>query len=225
LATGRSSALSASDALRVCETFRSLAGETTRQGLPAWFIRLTGCNLRCLWCDSGYAWEEGAARWIASLLSEADAQDTDLIVVTGGEPLNQPLAGELIAALAERGKTVLVETNGTRPIDSLDPRAVRIVDVKPPSARAAEPFLLAHLHHLRPVDELKFLVADHPDFDFAVDFIRANRLAGRCPLLLSPVFGRLDPAELAEWVLASRLSLRLQLQLHKILWNPQDRRR
>ena len=217
--------MSASDTLRVCETFRSLAGETTRQGLPAWFIRLTGCNLRCLWCDSGYAWEEGEARSIASLLAEADAQDTDLVVVTGGEPLTQPLSGDLIVALAERGKTVLVETNGTLPLASLDPRAVRIVDVKPPSARVEKTFLIANLNQIRPTDELKFLVADRPDFDFAVDFIRANRLAGRCPLLLSPVFGRLDPTMLADWVLASRLPLRLQLQLHKVLWNPQDRRR
>ncbi|MDP8222336.1 MAG: radical SAM protein [Candidatus Lernaella stagnicola] len=217
-ATGRSSASSISNTLRVCETFLSLSGESTRQGRPAWFIRLGGCNLRCAWCDTSYAWAEGEPRRISELADEAAASGAELAVVTGGEPLLQRGVNLLISALDERGLTILVETNGTQFLGDLDPVAIRIVDVKPPSAEAGEPFLMRNLDHVRSQDELKFPVADRQDFDFALDFVTRHRLGERCALLLSPVAGRVDPAEVAEWMLEAGAGFRLQLQLHKILW-------
>jgi len=218
LVNATSSASSISKRLLICETFASLCGESTRQGLPAFFIRLTGCNLRCAWCDTAYAWDGGEERTIAQLLAEVRAADLPLVVVSGGEPLAQPDSAILLKALADDGRTVLLETNGTLSIENVDVRVRRIVDVKPPSAGAEAPFLFENLRFLQPTDELKFVVADRADFDFAADFINGNRLADRCPLLLSPVAGRLNPVEAAEWILAAGLPLRLQLQLHKILW-------
>jgi 7-carboxy-7-deazaguanine synthase len=223
LPAGRSSASSISDFVTVGETFVSLCGESTRQGLPAWFARLSGCNLRCAWCDTPYAWDEGERRSIKALVKAAKRSGAKLAVVTGGEPLLQANAGRLISALADAGLTVLVETNGVVPLAGFDRRAHYIVDVKPPSAKAGIPFLVANLRQLRPQDELKFLVADRRDFRFAVDFVKRHRLDGRCPLLISPVFGRIDPKQLAEWVLSAPVAFRLQLQLHKLLWGPDAR--
>ncbi len=217
LATAKPSASSISKLL-ICETFAGISGESTRQGLPAFFIRLTGCNLRCAWCDTAYAWDGGEERTIAQLLDETRAAGLPLVVVTGGEPLAQPDINLLLQMLADDGRTVLLETNGTLSIEKVDARVRRIVDVKPPSAHAETPFLAENLRFLQTTDELKFVVADRADFDFAVNFIEKNDLADRCPLLLSPVAGRLNPAEAADWILAAGLPLRLQLQLHKILW-------
>jgi 7-carboxy-7-deazaguanine synthase len=191
----------------------------------AWFIRLGGCNLRCAWCDTEYAWSPGQPAETGSLIAEAVASGAPLVVVTGGEPLLQAAAPELIGGLCDAGLDVMVETNGTQPVASLDARAVRILDVKPPSAEAAEPFFPANLATLRPQDELKFLVADRADFDFAVDFVMRNDLIGRCHLLVSPVFGVLNPTDLADWVIAVRLGFRLQMQLHKMLWGEAARGR
>jgi 7-carboxy-7-deazaguanine synthase len=216
----------ASDSIVVCETFVSLCGETTRQGLPAWFVRLGGCHLRCVWCDTQYAWSEGERRPIAALLIEARRSATPIAVVTGGEPLEQTETPELIAGLCDLDLTVLVETNGTQAVAGLDPRAVRILDVKPPSARVDAPFLLENLAALRTTDELKFVIADREDFDFAQAFVEEHDLAGKCHLLLSPAQDRLEPALLADWLLdAPRRVFRLQLQLHKQLWGPAARGR
>jgi len=225
LANGPASAFSNSNTLLICESFVSVCGETTRQGLPAWFVRLSRCNLRCDWCDTEYSWDSGRERAVGELLAEARDAGRDLAVVTGGEPLLQANAPALIAGLADLGMTVLVETNGTLPIDGLDPRAVRIVDVKPPSAKVAEPFLAANLSRLRPTDEVKFPVADRADFDSAVEFVRAHRLEHRCPLLISPVADRVNASDVADWVLASPVRFRLQLQLHKMLWGANARGR
>ncbi len=222
---GQSTVSSSSSTLLICETFVSVCGETTRQGLPAWFVRLSRCNLRCDWCDTPYAWDGGDERTVGDLLAESREAGQGLAIVTGGEPLHQAAAPALIAGLADQGATVLVETNGVLPVGGLDERAVRIIDVKPPSAKVAEPFLLDNLRALRPIDELKFVVADRADFDFAVAFVRAHRLEGRCPLLVSPVHGRLEPTTLAEWVIAAPVGFRLQLQLHKALWGPDARGR
>lgn len=216
--TDLSSASSISDTLRVCERFVSLSGESTRQGEAAWFVRLGGCNLRCVWCDTAYAWEEGEAVAIDALVDEAVASGAKLAIVTGGEPLLQAAVNALVARLADRGFTAMVETNGTHDVRNLDPRAIRVIDVKPPSAEAAEPFFLENLTDLRPSDELKFVVGDRADFDFAVDFVARHGLVGRCPLLISPLHGAVDPAEVAQWILDAGLGLRLQLQLHKMLW-------
>jgi 7-carboxy-7-deazaguanine synthase len=211
--------------LEVCETFVSLCGETSWQGLPAFFVRTSGCNLRCPWCDTTYAWEPGTRRAVASVVDEAESSGLKLAVITGGEPLLQAETNTLFSALADHDWTVLVETNGTLPITGLNPRARRIVDVKPTSARAAAPFLLANLDDLRTTDELKFVIANKFDFDEAVEFIRRYQLVGRCGLLVSPVHIEVNPRAVAEWILLSRLPLRLQLQLHKILWGPDARGR
>ena len=221
----RSSVSSTSSSLQVCETFVSLCGETTFQGLPAFFVRTSGCNLRCRWCDTAYAWEPGESRTVASLLNEAKATHRCLAVITGGEPLLQPAINDLIAGFAERDWVVLIETNGTLPIAGLDPRARRIVDVKPPSAKAGVGFLTANLDDLRITDELKFVVADRVDFQTAIEFVEEYGLIGRCPLLVSPAAGETEPAEVAEWLLETGAPFRLQLQLHKILWGDDARGR
>jgi len=222
LRRGRSTPSSISDSLRVCETFVSLSGETTRQGLRAWFVRLSGCNLRCAWCDTAYAWEGGEDRALDDLLAEAGAAPTDLAIVTGGEPLLQSGVNDLIAGLLTLGRTVLVETNGTKPMGGLPAGAVRIIDVKPPSAKANEPFLLDNLRELRAGDELKFVVADREDFLFAENFVLQNGIQGHPHLLVMPVWGSLTGAQLAEWTLNSPVRFRQQCQLHKILWGEQS---
>lgn len=218
MAPARSSALYTSKLITVCETFVSICGESTRQGLAAFFVRVAGCNLRCTWCDTTYAWEGGEERTVDSLLTEADETNLGLVVITGGEPLLQRSVNTLIAGLAGAGWTVLVETNGTQPLAEWDRRAHYIIDVKMPSAQASEPFLLDNLATLRKTDELKFVVIDRDDFDAAVAFVDEHHLDGRCPLLLSPVHGRLDPVVAAEWIVKENLPFRLQMQLHKILW-------
>jgi len=221
----QSSALSISDSLQICETFVSLCGESTFQGRPAFFVRASGCNLRCTWCDTDYAWTEGAPREIESIVAEAGASRINLVVVTGGEPLLQSEIHLLINRLISRGLTVLLETNGTLPIGDVHPNVRRIVDVKMPSAKASKPFLMANLDALAPHDELKFVVAHREDFEAASKFVRINHLAGRCELLLSPASGRIEPHQVAEWLLSGDQPFRLQVQLHKILWGADARGR
>jgi len=225
LSGDRSSASSTSDTLEVCETFVSLCGETLWQGLPAFFVRVGGCNLRCKWCDTAYAWQPGKAQSTDSLLEEALRTRLALAVITGGEPLLQSGSLTLASALAAQGWIVLIETNGTLPIVEIDERVSYIVDVKPPSAAASVPFLTANLERLRSVDELKFVVTDRADFDHAVRFVEDHALVGRCGLLISPAHGSIEPSLVADWIIALGAPLRLQLQLHKILWGPDARGR
>ena len=210
-------------ALKVCETFYSLMGESTRVGLPAWFIRLSGCNLRCRYCDTTYAYEEGREMTVAALLEAAGGFPGRLVLVTGGEPLLQEETPALLAALAESGCEVCLETNGSRPIASVDARVHRILDLKCPGSGMAGENYWPNLEGLTPRDEVKFVVSDHDDFFWAVEVIRAHGLAGRLPLLISPVFGRVPAHQAAAWILESRLPLRLNLQLHKYLWGPETR--
>jgi 7-carboxy-7-deazaguanine synthase len=208
--------------LEVCEVFRSLQGETTWSGRPATFIRLAGCNLRCRYCDSGYAWGSGQARTVGSLIAGVD-RSGELVVVTGGEPLLQPPTRELLDGLVRAGHTVVLETNGTQDIDGLPPEVVRVVDVKCPGSGESDQNRWANLDLLEPNDEVKLVVSDRQDFDFAVDVVDRYRLEDRCAVLLSPVAEHLAPATLAEWILDRGGGLRLQLQLHRILWPDQDR--
>jgi 7-carboxy-7-deazaguanine synthase len=202
----------------VNEIFRSVQGESTHAGRPCVFVRLTACDLRCSWCDTEYAFYEGTKREIADVVEEVLAWDCDLVELTGGEPLLQPGVHELARALLDRGKTVLLETGGHRDISVVDPRVKRIVDVKTPSSGESARNRFENFRELRDGDELKFVVLDRADFDWSVGVIQEHALEGRCPLLFSPVAGRLEPAELAGWLLASGVRARLQLQLHKILW-------
>jgi len=202
----------------VNEIFRSVQGESTHAGRPCVFVRLTACDLRCAWCDTEYAFHEGTRREVADVVEEVLAWDCELVEVTGGEPLLQPGVHELAGELLERGRTVLLETGGHRDISGVDPRVKRIVDVKTPSSGESHRNRWENFRELKEGDELKFVVQDRADFDWALDVIRGHGLEGRCPLLFSPVWGKLDPSWLADWLLASGVRARLQLQLHKILW-------
>ena len=210
-------------ALKVCETFYSLMGESTRVGLPAFFIRLSGCNLRCRYCDTTYAYEEGREVAVAAILKAAGDFPTRLVLVTGGEPLLQEDTPTLLSGLVEAGFEVCLETNGSRPIDRVDDRVHRILDLKcPGSGMAAENYWL-NLEWLTPRDEVKFVICDHDDFCWALEVIKKHGLSGRLPLLISPVFGQVPAQEAAAWILESRLPLRLNLQLHKYLWGSEAR--
>jgi 7-carboxy-7-deazaguanine synthase len=207
--------------LRVAETFLSLQGESTWVGLPCFFIRLAGCNLDCRDCDTREARDPavGTAWGIDALTAAAVAAAVPLAEVTGGEPLAQAATPDLCRALVAAGLTVLVETNGSLPIAPLPPEAIRIMDVKCPSSAMADHLRVANFADLRPQDEVKFVLADRDDYVYARNVMQSHRLAERTAnLLFSPAWGLLDPADLAAWILADRLPVRLQLQLHKLLW-------
>lgn len=208
----------------VCEVFRSLQGETSRTGLPATFLRLAGCNLRCRYCDTTYAQGRGASMTLEELLGAvADGPATDLVVVTGGEPLLQPRVPSLLGALCDLGRTVLLETNGSLEIRGIDPRVRRILDIKCPGSGEEASTRWENLEDLRAEDEVKLVLTCREDFDFALRVIMKHGLRERCEVLLSPAQGLLAPADLAAWILECRLPLRLQLQLHRILWPGRDR--
>jgi len=210
-------------ALVVCETFASLMGESTRAGVPAYFIRLTGCNLRCRYCDTAYAYEGGSDMTAGTLVGLALAQPHRLVLVTGGEPLLQAETPALLADLLDAGFTTCLETNGSLPIGALDARVHRILDLKCPGSGMADHNLWANMDILTSQDEVKFVVADQLDFTWAIEVIQDFRLAGRLPVLISPVFGRVALKEAAAWILATRLPLRLNPQLHKYIWGPEVR--
>jgi 7-carboxy-7-deazaguanine synthase len=209
--------------LLVCETFASLMGESTRAGLPAFFLRLTGCNLRCRYCDTTYAYEGGEEISLAALAARVRAQPQRLVLVTGGEPLLQAETPELLRLLLEAGFTVCLETNGACPIDAVDARVHRIMDVKCPGSGMAEHHRWDNMDLLTAADEVKFVVADRDDFNWALEVIREHRLSERLPVLISPVFVRVAAPEAAAWILASGQPLRLNLQLHKFIWGEEVR--
>ncbi|MDP1761551.1 MAG: radical SAM protein [Deltaproteobacteria bacterium] len=210
-------------ALVVCETFASLMGESTRAGVPAYFIRLTGCNLRCRYCDTAYAYAGGSEMTVGTLVDLAQAQPHRLVLVTGGEPLLQAETPALLTNLLDAGLTICLETNGSLPIGAVDARVHRILDVKCPRSDMADHNVWANLELLTSRDEVKFVVADQLDFTWALEVIANFRLAERLPVLISPVFGQVALREAAAWILATRLPLRLNPQLHKYIWGPEVR--
>ena len=205
--------------LRITEIFASLQGESTRVGLPTVFVRLTGCPLRCSWCDTAYAFSGGETRTLDDLLAEVASHGLRHVCVTGGEPLAQKGCLALLAALCDAGHDVSLETSGALDIAGVDPRVSRIVDLKAPGSGELARNRWENLALLNARDELKFVLADATDYDWARRQIAEHRLAERCTVLLSPVAGALDPADLAGWIVRDRLPVRFQLQLHKILWN------
>lgn len=209
--------------MQVCETFVSILGEASFVGFPAFFIRLSGCNLRCRYCDTTYAYSGGREQTIASLVAEARQAGQKLVLVTGGEPLVQDDCPRLLAELAAAGFRVLLETNGSRPIQDLDSRVHRIVDLKCPGSGMAAHNYLKNFEVLTGQDELKCVVCDRQDFDWALQTIRPWKSWERHQVLLAPAFGVLPPAELAAWILETKLPLRLNLQIHKYLWDPAAR--
>ena len=209
--------------LRVSEIFASIQGETSFVGLPFAFVRLTGCNLRCRYCDTTYAYDEGEEFPLEEIVSRATAFGIPRVMVTGGEPMLQEEAPALVSALCDLSHTVLVETNGTVPLSRLDPRAVKIMDVKCPGSGESGKTIWENFTLLTPRDEVKFVVSSEEDYRFAREVITTYGKARPFKALLSPVFGHLPPEKLAGWMVGDALDARFQLQLHKMVWGP-DRR-
>ncbi|MDY0127899.1 MAG: radical SAM protein [Candidatus Cloacimonadaceae bacterium] len=202
--------------LEICEIFYSLQGESSYMGMPCVFIRLSGCNLRCSYCDTKYSYQSGTSMDIASILKEVGRYPARLVELTGGEPLWQDDSNLLMQRLLEQGYTVLLETNGSLCLEEVPKAVVRIVDVKCPGSGHANSFMLWNLKLLQPQDELKFVLTNYIDYAFARDFVRAHELSGRT-IHFSPVTRLLAPELLAEWLLEDGLRVRLSLQLHKLL--------
>ena len=207
-------------ALVVNEIFYSIQGESTHTGLPCVFVRLTGCNLRCVWCDTAYAFHEGKLMSLEGILDAVRAFPCRRVEVTGGEPLVQAGVHSLLSALCDEGFETLLETGGSLDISAVDPRVSRIVDLKCPGSGMAARNLWSNIEHLHAGDEVKFVIRDRVDFDWACEVIRRHQLAERCPVLMSGVFGEVPPGDLARWMLDVGIEARLQVQLHKIIWEP-----
>jgi len=210
-------------ALQVSEIFYSVHGESTYAGRPCVFVRLTGCNLRCRWCDTAYAFYDGETLTVEQVLERVRAYKCPLVEITGGEPLLQGEVHSLIDRLLLEGYEVLVETGGSLDVGRLDPRVVKILDLKAPGSGMGRLNNLDNLQYLDRKDQVKFVVADRRDYEWAKQMMAEHALAEKTQVLFSPVFGELDPRELAEWILADRLPVRLQIQLHKYLWDPNQR--
>jgi len=211
--------VSAEDSLVIHEIYASIQGESTFAGLPCTFVRTTGCNLRCVWCDTPQAFHGGTRMTRAEVLSRALALDTPLVELTGGEPLLQPGALPLMRELCDAGKTVLVETSGEADVSQVDPRVHKVMDLKCPGSGESHRNRWSNLEHIGAGDEIKFVLADRADYEWMRDVLRERRLAERTPnLLASTVFGKLAPRDLVAWVLADKLTVRVQLQMHKYVW-------
>jgi len=208
------------DELRISEIFYSLQGETRTVGLPTVFIRLTGCPLRCEYCDTDYAFSGGYLQSIDSILQDVASYKPRYITVTGGEPLAQPEAKALLARLCEQGYEVSLETGGAMPIDGIDPRVSVVLDLKTPGSKESHRNLYANISLLQQNDQVKFVICDREDYEWARFKLDELQLVRRvAEVLFSPSFNQLNATDLAEWILADNLPVRLQLQLHKILWN------
>jgi 7-carboxy-7-deazaguanine synthase len=204
--------------MRVAEIFHSIQGESTWAGRPCTFVRLTGCPLRCRWCDTEYAFEGGTAMDLSAVLAEVDRFGCPLVEVTGGEPLVQKECPELLRALCDRGYEVLLETSGAVSTEKVDSRVVTILDLKCPDSGESERNLWENVARLRPRDEIKFVIASRRDYEWALETVRDRDLSARNVVLFSPVWGELEPGRLAGWILADRAPVRMQIQLHKILF-------
>jgi len=207
--------------LLIHEIYRSIQGESTFAGLPCVFVRLAVCDSRCVWCDTPHAFTQGDWLPVDEVRKRALAFDSPLVEITGGEPLLQADVLPLMTSLADAGRTVLLETSGAHDIGAVDARVHVIMDLKCPEF--VERNLWPNLDKLKPTDQIKFVIASRRDFDWTVDTVRRHDLAGRFAVLVSPVTDRVSPRDLAEWVLATGLPLRLQVQLHKIIWEPTAR--
>jgi 7-carboxy-7-deazaguanine synthase len=204
--------------LTVNEVFLSIQGEGSRTGRPCVFVRLTGCPLRCVWCDTAHAFHEGTRRDEGELAAELERFPTRLLCLTGGEPLAQPAAFPFVTRLLDEGWEVVVETSGHVSLAPLDPRAVVILDVKAPGSGESERMEWGNLDRLRATDEAKFVIDGRRDYEWSRGVVTDRRLAERCTVLFSPVHGVLDPGTLGRWILDDGLAVRLQVQLHKYLW-------
>lgn len=205
--------------LRITEIFYSLQGESNTVGLPTVFIRLTGCPLRCIYCDTSYAFTGGRKIAIDAIVEEVGQFQTRYITVTGGEPLAQPGCLELMAKLLDKGYRVSLETSGALDVSEVDPRVIKVMDLKTPSSGELSKNFYQNIQHLTAIDQVKFVIGDDRDYDWSKDMLTQYDLPNRCDILFSPVMGQQNPTELAEKILKDRLPVRFQLQLHKILWD------
>lgn len=204
--------------LRISEIFYSLQGETRTVGLPTVFIRLTGCPLRCQYCDTAYAFQGGQWQDVPAVLAEVKEYATQYVTVTGGEPLAQKACLELLARLCDEGYEVSLETSGAMDIAMVDPRVVKVMDIKTPGSGEVDRNLWTNVDHLLPHDQVKFVICDQADYEWSKDIIQQYQLAARCQLLFSPSFAQVKAGDLGDWILRDQLSVRLQIQLHKYLW-------
>jgi 7-carboxy-7-deazaguanine synthase len=204
--------------LRISEIFLSLQGEADTVGIPTVFVRLTGCPLRCRYCDTAYAFRGGRTESLDAVVDQVTAFDVRHVTVTGGEPLAQPACLELLRALCDAGLRVSLETSGALDLTGVDPRVVTVMDVKTPGSGECDRNLFENFGRLRADDQVKFVICDRADYEWARGIMHEYRLAARCDVLFSPSHGRQDARTLAEWILADRLPVRFQVQLHKLLW-------
>jgi len=204
--------------LRITEIFYSLQGESCSVGLPTIFVRLTGCPLRCGYCDTAYAFQGGEWLGLDEILNQVADLECQTICVTGGEPLAQKACSEFLTQLCDAGYQVSLETSGSLDISSVDERVVTVMDLKTPSSGEEEKNLYSNIEHLREHDQLKFVISGREDFDWACKQLNKYELSKRCEVLFSPVFSELEPTQLADWILAEHLPVRMQVQLHKLLW-------
>jgi len=209
--------------LIINEIFYSIQGESSFAGRPCVFVRLTQCNLRCSWCDTGYAFDAGIPMGIDDIVRRVREYQCPLVEVTGGEPLMQDDVHELMRVLCDEGCELLLETGGSLDISAVDQRVRRIVDFKCPGSGMVKKNLWSNVGALRPSDEVKFVIGSREDFEWAVDRMEEHSLRDRCPVLFSVVFGSLEPVVLAEWILERKLGVRFQLQMHKYIWAPETR--
>jgi 7-carboxy-7-deazaguanine synthase len=211
--------------MQITEIYKSIQGESTYAGLPCIFVRTTGCDLRCKWCDSEFTFSGGTKMTVAEVLAEVERLDCELVELTGGEPMLQHDIYQLATELADRGHRVLIETGGHRDVSELDPRVIRIMDLKCPDSGECSKNLFANLEHLRPDDEVKFVIASRADYEWARAMIARYGLEDRVKILVSTAFGIIRPEQVVEWLLEDKLRARFQLQLHKYVWPPDERRR
>jgi len=216
--TEEAAATRAALTLRVTEIFYSLQGETSRVGLPTVFVRLTGCPLRCGYCDTAYAFHGGESLALDEILRRVADYGARHVTLTGGEPLAQKHAPQLLRELADAGYSVSLETSGAIDVAAVDPRISKILDLKTPGSGECARNLWSNLAHLTAHDEIKFVLCDEADYRWAVEQLQTRELSALCPVLFSPVHGQLEPRQLADWVLRDQLPVRMQVQLHKLLW-------
>jgi 7-carboxy-7-deazaguanine synthase len=210
--------------LTINEIYRSIQGESTWAGLPCVFVRLTFCDLRCSYCDTEYAFYEGKKQTLGEIVSAVEALDCPLVEITGGEPLLQKNVLPLMTMLADDGRTVLLETSGAHDISGVDPRVHRIMDLKTPGSGEVARNLFSNIDHLRDRDEVKFVIGSREDYEWSREQVRHFGLPARCrAVLFSPIFGRINPQQIVEWMLEDKLDVRFQLQMHKFIWTPSER--
>jgi 7-carboxy-7-deazaguanine synthase len=209
--------------MRITEIYKSIQGESSFSGLPCVFVRTTGCDLRCGWCDSEFTFSGGTQMSVDEIMARVASFDCNLVELTGGEPLLQPDINDLGTRLCDARHTVLIETGGHRDISTLDPRVVRIMDLKCPASGECERNMWSNLEYLRPTDEVKFVLADRNDYEWALEVIRQHRLEQRVKLLISTAYAMIDSRQVVEWMLEDRIEARFQLQAHKYIWPPEAR--